>query len=197
MSKKNKEVTKSEKDYYKLNTKAVDRLASVNISNARKVSDKELSKYNKSKLANIPPWIKASFVKFWFAGACCFFIYWGLGTYVTVQLDLLFILGLTLGVVNNLLVNNVLRYMAYPEDQYNKFMMNPSKKYIFFIADIFYSMICLFIVYLIYSFVNGVLFRGESILGVEPILFGLLYAFVDMSIVKIKNIILNKIKGSK
>ncbi len=42
---KNKEIPQAEKDYYKLKTDAVDRLAEANKGNARKVSDQELNQY--------------------------------------------------------------------------------------------------------------------------------------------------------
>ena len=38
--------------------------------------------YRSSFLDKIPNWILAVFVKFWFAGAVCFFILWGLGGYI-------------------------------------------------------------------------------------------------------------------
>ena len=66
--KKNKEVTESEKNYYKLNSDAVNRLAGANKENAKKVSDKELNKYKSSKLSNIPVWLQALLV-FSFIGA--------------------------------------------------------------------------------------------------------------------------------
>ena len=70
---KDKTVTQSEKDYYKLNTDAADRLAKAHKGTARKVSDEEINKYRSSKLGSLPVWVKALFIKFWFAGAACFF----------------------------------------------------------------------------------------------------------------------------
>ena len=74
---KNKKIpprnTEKDKDYYKLNTDAVDRL--VNADKKEYPKDKKLKdpakKYRTSFLDRVPAPVKALFIKFWFNGAVC------------------------------------------------------------------------------------------------------------------------------
>ncbi len=186
--KKNKEVTESEKNYYKLNSDAVNRLAGANKETAKKVSDKELNKYKSSKLSNIPVWVKALFIKFWFAGASCFFFYWGLAAYVKNWLDIMFIFGLGLGIVTDILTNNVLRFISSRDKEYYPYMMFPSSKYWTFIANVAYAYLLLVLTIGVYSIIK---------IGVEPILFGLVYTGFDMLLIKLKQFIILQISGRK
>ena len=70
-------------DYYKLNTKAVDDLVGANKENSPEVPREELEKYRSASGIRLPRWLKAVLLKAWFAGAACFFIFWGLGLYLT------------------------------------------------------------------------------------------------------------------
>lgn len=99
-------------DYYKLNTKAVDDLVSANAENSPEVPMEELQKYRSKSGLHLPGWLKAVLLKAWFAGAACFFIFWGLGLYLTNLGDMLLVFGLALGLVTDLLVNNILRFAA-------------------------------------------------------------------------------------
>ena len=67
-------------DYYKLNVKAVEDLVGANAENSPKVSEAELRKYRSGPKIKLADWVKAVLIKFWFAGAVCFFFLWGLGT---------------------------------------------------------------------------------------------------------------------
>ena len=129
-------------DYYKLKTDAVDRLVNAD----KKTYDKtkgDPGKAYKSKgfLDKIPSWIKALFIKFWFNGAVCYFIFWGLGSVVTNYLDMIFVLAIVLGMVTDIFVNNALRFVETLPGENDKWMMFPQKKYWTFIANIFYSFI--------------------------------------------------------
>ena len=140
----------------------------------------------------IPSGVKALFIKFWFNGAVCFFIYWGLGMYVRSFWDMSFILAIVLGMVNDLLVNNAFHFFAVTPGSNNKWMMFPKKKFWTFIANILYSFVVLACVIAIYGVINLVVFTG-----VEPILFGLLYMAVDMLFVGMKNLTLKIISDAK
>ncbi|MBO7698406.1 MAG: hypothetical protein J6S38_05155 [Erysipelotrichaceae bacterium] len=186
--KKNKKISEPEKNYYKLNTAAVDRLATVNKENARKVSDEEIKKYNSSILNRIPVWVKALFIKFWFAGAVCFFFYWGLAMYLADFLDQMFVFGLGLGIVTDLLTSNVLKFISSEDKEYYPYIMFPSGKYWTLIANVAYAFLLLFLTYKVY---------GIFKLNVEPILFGIIYTAIDMLFITIKNLIVAKIEAGR
>ena len=94
--------TEKDKDYYKLNTKAVDRL--VNAEKKDYSKDKTLKdpakQYRSGFLDRIPASVKALFIKFWFNGAVCYFIFWGLGLYLNDFLDMIVVLSVTKQNVN-------------------------------------------------------------------------------------------------
>lgn len=178
--KKNKEIPKAEKDYYKLNTDAVDRLAKANQGEARKVSDKELQQYKSSKLALIPIWAKALFIKFWFAGAVCFFFYWGLSAYLGSWLDQIFVFGIGLGIVTDLLTNNVLRFLSSDDKEYYPYMMFSSSKYWTFVANILYAFVLLVLTIGVYDLLH---------MNVEPIFFGIVYTAWDMLLIRVRDLL--------
>ncbi len=182
--KKNKEIPQAERDYYKLKTDAVDRLAKANQGEARQVSEKELNQYKSSKLGMIPIWVKALFIKFWFAGAICFFFYWGLAMYLGSWLDQMFVFGLGLGIVTDLLTNNVLKFLSSSDKEYYPYMMFASGKYWTFVANILYAFVLLGCTVMVYRLLN---------INVEPIFFGIVYTAFDMLFIKIKELILTKI----
>ncbi|MBR2788093.1 MAG: hypothetical protein IKE33_05920 [Erysipelotrichaceae bacterium] len=181
--KKNKKFSEPEKDYYKLHTDAVDRLANAEKGTVPKVSDEELNKYNSSILNRIPIWVKAMFIKFWFAGAVCFFFFWGLSVYLNSWLDQVFILGIGMGIVTDILTNNILRFLSSDDKEYYPYMMFEENRYWTFIANILYAFIVLTIVIGFYRLLK---------MNVEPILFGIIYTAVDMLFITIKNRLFKK-----
>ena len=196
MAKKNKQQDeeKSTASYYKLKTDAVDRL--VNAEDAPAVPDEEIKKYTskaKGKF-HIPAWLKIVLVKFWFAGAICYFFLWGLGLYLQ-GLDLMFALAVGLGVANDLMVNKLLRNFAPVEGDYDKWMMVTVRKFWSIFINVLYSGLVLFCVIQTYYSINMMLGvnanagaeEAERMLGVEPILFGLFYMGFDLLLIKIKN----------
>lgn len=173
--------TEKETDYYKLNTKAVDRLVNANKMTppkSRRLND-PAKQYRSGFLDRIPAPVKALFIKFWFNGAVCYFIFWGLGMMVTGYLDMIFILAVVLGMVTDIFVNNALRFVETLPGENNKWMMFPQKKYWTFIANILYAFLVLFCVIKMYE--------GFRI-NVEPILFGLFYMLIDLLFVGMKNL---------
>ena len=156
----------------------------------------------KSFIDDIPDWIKALFIKFWFSGAVCFFILWGLGLYVWDYFDMIIILGIVLGMVTDILVNNAFRFFAVVPDGNNKWMMFPKKKFWTFFANILYSMVIMAIMVLIYAAINiaaNGIYGTEKLIyvGVEPILFGILFVAIDMLFIGMKRLFIKIIHDAK
>lgn len=187
---------------YKINKEAVDRLVNADKKTYPNTKTDPGKQYrSKGFIDKIPDWIKAIFVKFWFNGAVCFFIFWGLGMLIF-GLDMLVVMGIVLGMVNDLLVNNVFHFFAITPGSNNKWMMFPKRKFWTFFANIIYSTIVLFIVVWIYSIINivynAIMGTTNQIgLGVEPVLFGLMYMAVDMLFVGMKNLIIRIVSDAK
>ena len=180
-------------DYYKLNTKAVDDLVSANAENSPEVPIEELQKYRSKSGLHLPGWLKAVLLKAWFAGAACFFIFWGLGLYLTNLGDMLLVFGLALGLVTDLLVNNILRFAAATPGENDGWMMFPKKGMGSFLLNILYGFFLLFCVYTLYQLINSALVsltgRSDTVpLGVEPILFGLFYTGFDLVFIGLKHL---------
>jgi hypothetical protein len=187
---------------YKINKAAVDRLVNADKKTYPKTNVDPGKKYrSKGFIDKIPDWIKALFIKFWFNGAVCFFIFWGLGMLIF-GLDMIVVMGVVLGMVNDLLVNNVFHFFAITPGSNNKWMMFPKRKLWTFFANIVYSTIILFIVVWIYSIINiaynAIMGTTNQIgLGVEPVFFGLLYMAVDMLFVGMKNLFIRIVTDAK
>ena len=194
---------KSSADYYKLKTDAVDRLVNAEKKTYDKTKGDPGKQYrSKGFLDKIPSWVKALFIKFWFNGAICFFIFWGLGLYVTSMLDMIFVLAVVMGMVTDILVNNAFRFLATYEGQNDKWMMFPKKKYWTFVANILYAFPVLVGVIWFYNVWNIVLnnikgTEGEMYLGVEPIVFGLAYMAIDMLFIVMKHTLIKIISDAK
>ena len=192
---------KSASAHYKLKTDAVDRL--VNSKNAPKVTDEEIRKYTSKGKFSIPAWLKIVFVKFWFAGAVCYFFLWGLGLYVH-GLDLMAVLAVGLGVAADLMVNKLLRSFEPEKRAYDKWMMVTVRKFWSIFINVLYSGVILFCVFQTYYIINRLIGvdasasadKSQSMLGVEPMLFGLLYLGFDMLLIAVKNNIVNILRDA-
>ncbi len=199
-------VNKSEEENYKLNTSAVDRLVDANKGKVAKVDESEVRQYKSGKLQRIPTFIKAIFIKWWFAGACCFFFLWGLGSVITNQIALLIVLGFGLGVVTSYLTNNFLRFLESSDREYDIWIVFPWRKWWVIFLDVAYSFLLLYLVVKTYDFINITIINAKGLdpktvpLGVEPLLFGVFYIAYDLAIVWLKNLvifIIKKIIGDK
>ena len=135
------EENRSTADYYKLHREAIRDLAEADASNSPEVSEEELRKYRSGPKFRLSDWAKAILVKMWFAGSVCFFIYWGLSAYLSAALDLLLVFGVALGVVTDVITNNILRYLAKTGTGLERWMMFPDKKYITFFGNILYAFV--------------------------------------------------------
>ena len=134
MSKKKKKIKETTiEDFYDLRIDKVDELVaalkgdgdeneeelSFNVSDCtgespeenltRRGKQKQFDPYKVDKFSRIPVWIKALFIKFWFAGAVCYFIMFGLK--INDRLDQLVLTGAVLGLIVDVLVNPLFRYM--------------------------------------------------------------------------------------
>ena len=188
---------------YELKTEAVDRLVNADKKVYPKTNIDPGKKYRSGGfLDKIPAPIKALFIKFWFNGAVCFFIFWGLGMYIWDIIDMIVVLGIVLGMVTDILVNNTFRFFATTPGSNDKWMMFPKKKFWTFFANIFYALIVLLIVVWIYNVIN-ILFNliggtnDQIFLGVEPVMFGIFYVAVDMLFIGIKNLTIRIINDAK
>ena len=195
------EITK-QADYYKLKTQAIEDLVTADESNSPEVSPEELRKYQSGPKLKVADWAKVLFIKAWFPGSVCFFFLWGLGNMVADMLDMLFITGIALGVVTDMLTNNVLRYLEKKPGANSRYMMFPKKGYITFPLNILYAFVVLFMVYMVYNVINLAIVRIAGLtdtvpLGVEPILFGVFYLCCDMLLIQGKLLLLDIVKSGK
>lgn len=185
------EKERSTAEYYRLNTKAVEDLAGATPENSPKVSEQELQKYRSGPKIHLKDWVKAILLKWWFAGAVCFFFYWGLGLAVQNQENQLLILGLGLGFVTDLLVNNIFRYYEKTPGGNNRWMMFGKKGFASLPLNILYGFVLLALVVMTYNIINSVIAAStgkpdDVALGVEPILFGLFTLGWDLILLQVK-----------
>ena len=187
-------------NYYDLKTKAVDDLVNADESNSPQVTDEELERFGGRKKNGIPNWLKVCFIKFWFPASVGYFFFWGLSGYVADMLDLMFVTAIVLGMVTDLLTNNVLRFFAQTEGENDGWMMFPKKQFITFFLNIFYSFLLIFLVFSIYTGINKILIaitgapEDSVLLGVGPIFFGVFYLICDLLLTAGKNFLAGKLR---
>lgn len=187
MSKNSKDLNKN----YDLNSEAVETLANADKEEIPQYSEEELSKYRKKKF-QIPNWLKVIFVKFWFAGAVCFFIVMATGG--GHWLDMYVALSIVMGMVTDLLTNNVVRFIEPYEGANDKYLLVTHRGMVGFGLNL----MCGFLVMAGVMFGYFVLNLFVSV-GVEALLFGLLSMGVEMLLIGIKRLcssILNDAKAA-
>ena len=178
---------------YDLKSDAVEKLLDAEKGEAPEYSKEELEKYRSGKKFRIPDPVKILFLKAWFAGAVCFFFLWGLGTYISSLIDMLFILAVVLGMVTDLMVNNVIRFIEKFPGEHEEWMMFPKKGMGSFVLNILYSGLIIYCVYMLYNLINygiiGITGDADTVpLGVEPLLFGVFCMGFDMLFIGIKRL---------
>ena len=198
--KKNKQTLPPEEQktaagYYELKSEAVKDLVEANEENSPKVSKEELKKYKSGPKFELSHGLKIILMKAWFYGAVCFFILWGLGIYITDLYDMLFVVGIVMGMVTDLLINSILRYFAQTEGANDDWMMFPSRSLVSFFANIFYCFLILYFVYSLYNMINAAIITVFGLtdqlpLGVGPILFGLFSMGFDQMFIAIKHLMI-------
>lgn len=204
MAKKKKGKSESERSlakYYGLKSEAMDKL--VNTDSAPEVSEEEIEQYrsNKKKKFRIPTWFKISFIKFWFSGAVCYFVLWGLGAYIS-GLDMMFVLAVALGIITDIMINNLLHHFEPWKGAYDKWMMIPYRKFWTVFLNAVYGGVLLTCIVWFYNVVNTILVgdvetADRIAIPVEPILFGLLYTGFDMLFITLRNTMKNIYKDAR
>ena len=187
---------------YQLKSEAVETLAGADSAPAPEYSKEELERYKGKKKFKIPAAVKILFLKMWFYGAVCFFFLWGLGTYISDLLDMLFVVAIALGLVTDLLLNNVIRFLEAFPGEHEEWMLFPKKGMLSFFLNLVYGFALTFGVYLLYVLINATVMSltgnyETTPLGVEPLLFGIFTMGVDMLFVGIKRLIVNIIEDAK
>lgn len=199
MSKKQEQLSNEEqlRNYYDLKTDAVERL--VNAKNAPVVSEQEIRKYKGGWKRTIPTWVKILFVKFWFGGAICYFLIWGLGEQNI--LDQFIIISIGLGVCTDLMVNHLLRFLEPEKGDYDKWMMVTVRKFWSIFLNVLYAGVVFFFIYQTYVVVNTMIYgnpeTAPGMVGVEPIIFGLLFMGYDMLFIFIKNMVVKAFRDAE
>ncbi len=165
---------------------------------------KEFDPYKVDKFSRIPAWVKALFIKFWFSGCVCYFVMFGLRIN---ELDKLVLLGAVLGLVVDVLVNPLFRYMESDRKEYNAYMMFPFpfKAFWTFFTNVIYYILVVFCVNYCYFGLNELInlisgTSNEIKVGVEPLLFGVFTVIIDMIFIGIKDgivILTKKRKNTK
>ena len=185
---------KDQASYYRLHTGAVEDLVTANKENTPRYSQAELEKYRSGKTRRkFPSWLKVCLIKSWFYGAVCFFVYWGLGLYLADQLDMFFVAAIVMGMVTDLLINHFLRFTEKLPGGSKQWIMVTRRGAAGFFLNLLYGFVLMFLVVTAYQMINTLLFTlsggGEDafILGVEPILFGLLSMGADTLCVTCRN----------
>lgn len=189
-------------EYYRLNTRAIDDLVSADKSNSPQVSEAELRKYRSGLNIRLKDWVKVMLIKWWFAGAVCFFFYWGLAMMIPSLENQLIILGIGLGLVTDLLVNSIFRYYAKTPGANDRWMMISRKGVPGLLLNLVYAFILLGLVVMSYNIINRIAagFTGAEDavpVGVEPILFGFLTMGWDMLLLGAKRLFGRMVEDAK
>ena len=185
---------KNEKNY-ELKSDAVDKLLKAEKGEVPEFSQEELKKYRSKGGIKLPQPVKVILLKAWFAGAVCYFILWGLGMYIYSLIDMLFIMGIVLGMVTDLLTNNVIRFIEATPGENNIWLMFPNQKgMVSFFLNLVYALVLVACVYFLYSGINlmivAIIGNADTVpLGVEPILYGVFYMGFDLLFVGCKNLL--------
>lgn len=182
---------------YNLKSDAVNRLADADklkIPADQKLKD-PAKKYRSGFLDKIPSPVKALFIKFWFYGAVCFFIFWGLS--FNDSLDAFVIMSVILGFITDIFINNILRFIEIVPTENAKWMMFPQKGFWTLPANIIYAFLVFFCVRSLYVAINNVGEIFDFYLGVEPILFGIFYILFDLLFIGIKRLTLTIINDAQ
>jgi len=152
--------------------------------------------YRIDRFAGIPAPVKAVFIKFWFAGPVFFFIVMGMESLVSIdQLDLVLVLGAGLGLITDLLVNNIFRYMQTDTNDMDVYMVFPKKNMTGFVCNILYGILMSMAISYTYNAINllaianGTVSSDEVFLPTEPLLYGVFFVLYDFSVLGIKYIV--------
>jgi len=196
--------TKYEEEDYSLKVEAVETLTkAINEGTIKEIPEEqkkaEQQSYKVDKLAKIPSWIKVIFVKFWVAGAICFFFMWGLGMYIKNSLDMYVVVSLAFAFINDLFVNSAFLYFESDKKEYHKWLLVPvpAKKIWTIFVNIPIGFLEAFLINQLYALTNKIVVTVGNLdpntipVTMEPLLFGLFYVIVNLFLLLIKNTIVN------
>ena len=181
-----------ETSYYRLHTQAVEDLVGAAPENTPQYSKEELERYTSGRRSRIrlSARVKVLLIKAWFYGAVCYFVFWGMDMYVAAQLDLFVIAGVIMGMVTDLLINTLLRFMEKREGESRRFMMVTKRGAAGFLLNLPYGGVLMFLVITAYTAINAALRMidgtGALFLGVGPIGFGVFAAAADSLLIACK-----------
>ena len=195
-------MSKENQKNYELKSDAVEKLLKAEKGEVPEFSQEELNKYRKKSRFKLTETAKVLLLKAWFAGAVCYFILWGLGMYIYSLIDMLFILGVVLGMVTDLMTNNVIRFIEKTPGENDRWLMFPKKGMVSFFLNMVYAMVVILCVYMLYGSINriAVMIIGNADtvpLGVEPVLFGVFCMGFDVLFVFCKNFLKGIIADAK
>ena len=187
---------------YELKSDAVEKLLQAEAGDVPEFSEEELKKYRTKSRIKLSEPVKVLLLKAWFAGAVCYFILWGLGLYIYSLIDMLFILGIVLGMVTDLLTNNVIRFIEKTPGENDKWLMFPKKGMTSFFLNLVYAMALILCVYMLYGFINRtvvmIIGNADTVpLGVEPVLFGVFCMGFDVLFISCKGFLKRIIADAK
>lgn len=183
----NEEIKKN----YDLKSKAVEELVDGEVP---EYSQEELERYRKKSRLKVPEVLKILLIKTWFAGAVCFFIVWGLSMYIPGAVERFFVLAVAMGMVVDLLLNNVLRFLEKTPGANDRWLFVTHRGIVGFGLNLLYGFIVTGCVYAVYEGVNRLAIQitgnaDKIYLGVEPILFGLLCMGFDTLFIAMKHLL--------
>ncbi len=183
---------------YELKSDAVEKLLDAQNGEVPDFTQEELDKYRRHKFT-IPNVVKVMFIKAWFAGAVCFFILWGLPLYAT--LDQLFAAGAALGMVTDLLTNNILRFLEKTPGGNSCWLLCGRKGMVGLGLNLLGGFVIMLCVMCTYGLINNIGSAagnaGQVTLAVEPLLFGLLCMGYEMLFIGVKRLLQNVIRDAK
>ena len=186
---------------YELKSDAVEKLLDAQEGRVADFSQEELDKYRSKKLG-IPQWLTMVALKAWFAGAVCFFFVFGLSGYLHGQLDLLFVAGAALGMVTDLLTNNLIRFLEKTPGGNDGWLLVTKKGVVGLGLNLLCAFAILLLVYSTYAVCNYVIISITGAtdtlpLGVEPVLFGLLCMGYEMLLIGLKRMLQSILRDAK
>ena len=184
-----------ESNPYRLKIQAVDDLVHASPENSPPVSRQELRKFQSGPRITLADWVKAILIKWWIAGTICYFFIWGLSAVSINPWDHLVILGIALGGITHLITNNILRFIAKKKGAYDRWMMFPKKSLLYLPADLIYALALMALTIMTYNGIN--LQAGRVVLGVEPLLFGLIVTGWDLLMLGAKSLLKRILRDAK
>ena len=157
--------------------------------------EKELDPYKIDKFARIPMWIIVLVLKWWFAGAIYYFAYMGVLVQTQDGSTEAIIGGVIFGAILDLLINRIIRFMEREKGANEKYILVTTKKYVSFILNMLYGLFVSFLITYGFGFLVASiakLFNYTGNLGMEPILFGILFVLIDFALIKLKRLFKKK-----